>query len=446
MMNCKEFQNNLAELFDKIPDPALLKAMQEHISQCESCAQDYRQAKAMAEQLKPSVSFGFSGSGLKQNILNQIKTEETKMKTDKKFRIKKWQKRAIAVAASVLFIVAVVMFLNRSPLISTARAAESIMTKSINAMASLRSMFISMDVRSLPKEPFDLVGTKYSFIEYKFWKQFTGEKPWRIEKPGRIVVFDGKEQYLYVPDVGMAYTAPENVGFVEWMKIFLDPKTILENEIAFAKEHNAKYTIDKTEDETILTVHANALGDFHNNYLKNASVLESDNTRVYTFEKGTSLLKSFELFINDDGKSVKVIEIKNIAYNIPIEATTFSIRLPQGVKWQEMKEPAYIKAFTKITSKQAAKKFFTALSKKDFDAVKPVWDVLQITDSKKRQAIEDEFGGLELISLGEPFKSGLYPGEFVPYKIKMKSGEILESNLALRNDNPTKTWIVDGGI
>ncbi len=303
-----------------------------------------------------------------------------------------------------------------------------------------------MDVRSLPKEPFDLVGTEYGFIEYKFWKQFSGKKPWRIEKPGRIVVFDGEKQYLYIPNIGIAYTAPENIAFVDWMKIFLDPKTILENEIAFAKDHDAKYSIDKTEDETILTVHANALGDFHNNYLKNASVLESDNTRIYTFEKSTSLLKSFELFINDDGKSVKVIGIKNIAYNIPIEGSTFSIALPPGVKWQEMTEPGYIKTFTKITSKQAAKKFFTALSKEDFDAVKPVWDVLQVTDSKKREMIEDEFGGLKLISLGESFKSGLYPGEFVPYKIKLKSGEIRESNLALRNDNPTKTWTVDGGI
>ena len=445
-MNCEEFQNNLAVLFDKTPDPELVKAMLEHIGKCESCAADYRQAKAVTEQLKPSVSFSFSGTGLKQNILNQIKSEEIEMKTNKKFRIKKWQKRAMAVAASLVFIVAVVMVSNRNPLINTARAAENIMTKSINAMASLRSMFISMDVRSLPKEPFDLVGTKYGFIEYKFWKQFSGEKPWRIEKQGRTVVFDGEKQYLYIPDIGMAYTAPESVGFVEWMKIFLDPKTILENEIAFAKNHDAKYSIDKTEDETILTVQANALGDFHNNYLKNASVLESDNTRIYTFEKSTSLLKSFELFINDEGKSVKVIEIKNIAYNIPIEASTFSIKLPPGVKWQEMAEPGYTKAFTKVTSKQAAKKFFTALSKEDFDAVKPVWDVLQVTDSRKREMIEKEFGGLKLISLGEPFKSGLYPGEFVPYKIRLKSGEVLESNLALRNDNPTKTWIIDGGI
>jgi len=445
-MNCKEFKNNLAELFDKNPDPEIMHAMQEHINRCASCAQDYRQAKALTDSLKPSVSFDLSGSGMKQNIFKQIKTEEIEMKTDKKFRLKKWHKRALAVAAGIAFVVTVVMVSNRTPFISTARAAENIMNRSINAMASLRSMFITMNVRSLPKEPFDLIGAKYGFIEYKFWKQFTGEKPWRIEKPGRIVVFDGEKQYLYIPNLATAYTAPESTGFVVWMKTFLDPKTILENEIAFAKEHDAKYTIDKTDNETILTVHANALGDFHNNYLKNASILESDNTRIYTFENETSLLKSFELFINADGRSTKVIEIKNIAYNIPIAASVFSIGLPGDVQWQELKEPGYVRGFTKITSKQAAKKFFTALAKKDFDAVKPVWDALQVTDSKMLERIKDHFGGLELISVGEPFKSGLYPGEFVPYKIRLKSGDIKESNLALRNDNPAKTWIVDGGI
>ena len=41
-------------------------------------------------------------------------------------------------------------------------------------------------------------------------------------------------------------------------------------------------------------------------------------------------------------------------------------------------------------------------------------------------------GGIEIISIGEPFKSFGYRGRFVPYEIKLK--------------NPAKRWIVDGGI
>jgi outer membrane lipoprotein-sorting protein len=448
MMNCNEFNKRLTELFDKEPDTKLVSAMHEHMACCSSCAAEYNQTKQLLNKLKPDISLRLSDSGFKQKSNHKIKTEEIEMETIKKetFKIKKWHKQAMAIAASILFIVTMFMVSDRTPFVSTARAAESVMAKSISAMESLRSMYISMNVRSLKKENFDFIGTEYNFIEYKYWKQFSGNKPWRVEKPGRIVVFDGEKQFLYLPDISYAITASEQAGFVEWMKLFLEPKDILESELRFSEKHKAKYQVEKTDHEIVLTIKANALGDFHNNYMKNNSILESDNSRKYVFDKKTSLLKSFELFIHTNGQSYKVIEIQNIAYNIPIPATTFTIELPQGVKWQELSNPGYIKAFTKITSKQAAKKFFMALAKEDYEAIKPVWDALQITDPGIQEEIRSLYGGLELISLGKPFKSGLFPGEFVPYKIKLKSGEIKEYNLAIRNDNPTKTWEIDGGI
>lgn len=447
-MNCKEFKNNLTDLFDKQVDPNLLSEMKAHMNVCDSCLSEYNQFKNIIIGLKPANSEMPSNLGLKQRILTQIKTEDIEMETVKKekTKIKRWHKSLIAIAASVLFVAAVFMLTNRAPFVNTASAAENIILKSISAMESLRSMFITMDVRSLEDEPFDLVGTDYEFIEYKYWKQFSGDRPWRIEKPGREVVFDGEQQYLYMPHISYAIKGNEDVGFVEWMKIFLDVKNILKTEQEFAKNHDAKYEINKTEDEITLHVSANALGDFHNNFRKNTSVLESDNSRVYVFDSRTLLLKTFTLYINENGKSTKVIELKNIAYNIPIEASTFAIDLPKGVHWQASTEPGFVKAFTKITSKKAAQRFLDALSKEDFTTITPVWDALQISDQNKLEDIKENYGGLEVVSIGEAFKSGLYPGEFVPYTVKLISGEILKFNLALRNDNPTRTWIIDGGI
>ena len=63
------------------------------------------------------------------------------------------------------------------------------------------------------------------------------------------------------------------------------------------------------------------------------------------------------------------------------------------------------------------------------------------------QLTKDYLGGLQIIFIGEPFKSGLYPGWFVPYEIQLKDGTIKKHNLAVRNDgNPVKRYIVDGGI
>lgn len=447
-MNCNEFNKHLVDLFDSNPDQNLVKKMKEHMADCNTCSSNYLDAKATIATVKPSVLYTLPESGLKQSILNQVKTEEIDMKITEKqsFKFKTWHKRAIAVAASLVFILAVFMLSNRSPFISTAQAAENIIAKSINAMESLRSMFISMQVRSLENEPFDMLGTEYDFIEYKYWKQFSGVKPWRIEKPGRIAVFDGENQYLFLPKPSYAIFSSENLQLLDFLKLFLEPKSIMESELEFSNKHNADYKVEKTTDEIILTVKADALGDFHNNYRKNASILESDNSRIYYFDKQTSLLKSFELYINENGQSKKVIKIENIAYNIPIAASTFAIQLPQGVGWKEIDDPGYNKEFTKISSKQAAKQFFTALAKNDFESIVQVWSALQITDKDKIEKIKTYYGGLELMELGKPFKSGLYPGEFVPYTIKFQSGEIKEFNLALRNDNPTKTWVIDGGM
>lgn len=447
-MNCNEFKINLSELFDKSSESCRSAEMKQHMNHCASCMNEYLELAELSLILKPSISFSENKTGLKQKIFNQIEMEELKMKTirKEKFRFKTWQKQALAIAASLLFMVAVFMVSNRNPFINNAQAAENIMMKSITAMESLRSMFITMDVRSEENEPFEFIGTEYDFVEYKIWKQFSGEKPWRIEKPGRVVVFNGEKQFVFMPKLTYAVTAGESAGFVEWMKIFLSPKDILENELNFSKEHDAIYKIEETGSEIILTVNANALGDFHNNYLKNKSILESDNSRVYVFDKKTNLLKTFELYIDEYGKSVKAINLKNIAFNIPIDSGTFVIELPKGISWKELAEPGFIKAFTNITSKQAAKKFFTALANEDFESIEKVCSFLQIEDIDKLNSIKESLGGLELISLGEPFKSGLYPGEFVPYKIQLKSGETEEFNLALRNDNPTKTWVIDGGI
>lgn len=42
--------------------------------------------------------------------------------------------------------------------------------------------------------------------------------------------------------------------------------------------------------------------------------------------------------------------------------------------------------------------------------------------------------------------SGAYPGYFVPCRLLKRSGEEVEINLALRNDNPNQVWLVDGGL
>jgi hypothetical protein len=56
------------------------------------------------------------------------------------------------------------------------------------------------------------------------------------------------------------------------------------------------------------------------------------------------------------------------------------------------------------------------------------------------------YGGIQVISVGNAFRSGIYPGWFVPYEIRFPGGKTQKHNLAVRNDNPQKRFILDGGF
>ena len=77
----------------------------------------------------------------------------------------------------------------------------------------------------------------------------------------------------------------------------------------------------------------------------------------------------------------------------------------------------------------------------DWNEAAKFWPASQLSQWPK-----DKLSGLEIVTVGDPFKSGAYPGWFVPYKIKLKSGKMQEWNIAVRNDNPAKRYVVDDGI
>ena len=94
--------------------------------------------------------------------------------------------------------------------------------------------------------------------------------------------------------------------------------------------------------------------------------------------------------------------------------------------------------YKKMTPKEVAEALFTACAEENWDEFQKYWP-----DSDQ---MKDYLGGLEIISIGEPFQKDAYPGWFVPYEIKLKNGYVKKYNLALRNDNAAKRYMFDGGI
>jgi hypothetical protein len=442
-MNCNIFKDEIFTLFDEDVPRNKKEALLDHMENCADCKQEYENLQKLLADLKPTIKVNAS-SEFKAKIINQLKTEaimETK-KSSKTIKIRrpKWFKYA-AVAAIII------MALIISPLIKwnsvnssgEVNAANKIFDMSITAMQKLRSVYFNLNIRTLESDNFELIMTDGDFVKNEIWKSFSTPQKWKIAKPGREVLMDGKNQFLYIKD-GSAIKAGVNAGFIQWLKILLEPTLIMETEKSFAQNDKAKYTIEEKNNKTILTVKAKALGDFKNDYMLNKSILESNNTRIYTFDKTTNLLESMQIYIQKNNKNVLVVETKEIKYDMDIPAEIFAINLPENMSWSEEQPIENSKMLKGLTSEQVARMFFEVCENSDWDMAEKTFPNIISLKTK------DYYGGLKIIRLGKAFKSGTYGGVFVPYEVKLKSGEIRKWNLAVRNDNEEKVWQVDGGF
>ena len=140
------------------------------------------------------------------------------------------------------------------------------------------------------------------WLTITIWKSFEEPVKWRVDKGERVVVFDGKSQYLWLPQTETAIKADSKANFTEWFKILLEPEKILMKEQNVTKAKGSKVTMNEKNGELFMTITSKAQGNFINDYCKNKSVEESDNRREYTFDSKTKLLKGLKIFILEGKK------------------------------------------------------------------------------------------------------------------------------------------------
>ncbi len=111
---------------------------------------------------------------------------------------------------------------------------------------------------------------------------------------------------------------------------------------------------------------------------------------------------------------------------------------------------------TGATPEQAARTFLEDCSRNDWTEAGKYLN-LSPEFLKKNPTFFNTFtniyGGLEIVSLGKPFKGRViafggmeYPGVYVPYEIRLNDGTVKKWQLAIRCDNPEKCWYWDGGM
>ncbi len=351
-------------------------------------------------------------------------------------------------AAAAAIIIAIVLSTNFLDKSMPTASAEEVLAQATKAVANLRSVYIKAEIRTIPHDNFEMIGLDYDFVPNEMWKEFDGtpQGKWRIEKPGRVVVMDGESSLLLIRP-NHAAKGGITTGFVGWLKPLLDVDKVLDSEIKLAQKQGSELLLTTQQgldgkDKLLVSVEALAQGDFTNDWLRNKSISASDNLRIYTFDAETKLLETLEVYVHTGQEDVMVLQITDIEYNLDIDPALFSLELPENVIWYgQPKELADNEKYEQMGPRETAQAFFQACADENWDEFLKFWSASAVD-----QRIKGHLGGLEIISIGDPFKSGRYPGWFIPYEIKLRSGYIKKHNLAIRDDNPAQRYVVDGGI
>lgn len=388
------------------------------------------------EQLTPKGMF-HSSAALKDKIMKEAQ-KENPIFTRNSSKIKKIVWTAVsAVAALAVIVVA-------RPFVKQAYSMETNFIKASACFTEASTYVAEIDARTTPKENFAYVDATENFVRHKITVQPTTGR-WRLEKPGRVAMYDGKCTWLWHPQENYGYQWNTNAqGVIEDFAILADPFMMMELEKLYVR-NNPKAVCKKTIENGLVTlvIEAPANGDYENDYCRNTSLEDMDTYREYVFEKKTGRLLRLKIDAEIKGKTITVFEMKNIQYNVELDESIF--KTPTDINWKMLEEDfdvkdAVVKSFVGISPERAVEMAFAAM--KDWDTT--VLNVVMFQYSVNE--LKETYEGCQLIGHKKAFHSGRYAGVFVPCKIRYRDNTVVKKNIAIRNDNKQSVWLVDGGI
>lgn len=456
-MNCTEIRKKLVEYIEGLLLDSQKQQLEAHFKDCRQCQTELHQITSLGKRIASDAQ-NKQSADFENAVLNRIIREQNlRLKQADGFsrqhqiwrvimksRITKLAVAAVIVIAGVLS----VSILNKS--VPTASATTQVLQDAINAVSDVWSVHMKARMRTLPADNFSLIGLEYDFVPIEMWKRTdkNGQVQWRVEKPGRVLLMDGKSTLMLIrPNNGVLEKRPLPQGcFDSWSGRLLNVQDLLDSELQNAKNNPDREVLLRHEniegkDKLVLEVEITT-NTAKEDYLRNKFISESDHLKVYRFDGETKLLEGLQVYVHTDDKDVLIFEVTDIEYNKEFDNNIFVLNLPENMIWYG--QPQILpdnEKYVKMSPKEVATAFFDACAKEDWNEFLKFWPATAVDES-----IKSYLGGLEIISIGEPFKSGRYPGWFVPYEIRLKDGTVKKFNLAIRNDNPAKRWVVDGGI
>lgn len=422
-MNCNDFKEKVVDLFDKDIDMQAQAQLREHMANCHDC-------KAYYDELRKTF-----------NILQPLDTANIR-KTKITHRLWRY---AVAVA---IFLFGFVIGWNH--LFSTPAVADdaklTFLQQSIQSVQNVGSFQMEVYARTTQQENFATFDPTMPFvkIDIKLLRQ-NDFLFYRVEKAnGRTVVSDGRNQYMWIPNV-LYLKGSQESDFLEHFANLIFPERLLTIQKSAIKLSNENKMTQVESDSTIvLTVD----GVEKNSDLRQLfETGKMDDCRLIvenTFTKNDGLLRFVKLWVIKDGKKILLLYIDNIRYNVMLNKGEIT-RLPTA-EWTDITEQRAtssnrLKQLQNETPQQAAKRILNAIiADKDSQAAEALIYYKFILPQ-----LIHKLKGCK-VSAFETRKDSSYVGVYVFYTLTTPEGNREKRHIAIRNDNEQHIWIVDGGL
>lgn len=422
-MNCNEFKEKVADLFDKNIDMQTQAQLSEHMDNCPEC-------KAYYEELRETF--------------NLLQPQEPAIMTKTKNSHKLWH----YAAAAAIFVFGFVI--GWSHLFSTPAVAErtriTFLQQRILSVQNVGSFQMEVYARTSPQGNFAYFDPAMPFIKTDIQLLRQNDSLfYRVEKEnGRTIVSDGSNQYMWIPNA-LYLKGNRGANFLERFANLVFPERLLnmqKSAIVLSKEN--KVIQAETDTTVVLTIEGTEKNSdlqqlFETGKMDDCSVIIEN-----TFTKNDGLLRFVKLWIIKDGQRTMLLHIDNIRYNVILNKAGI-VSLPDAewtdVAKQESLSSGRLEQLQNESAEQAAKRILEAIikgnEKQASEALVYYKSVFNDLSMKLKDCKASDF---------QVRKESSYVGVYVFYTLTSPNGKQEKRHVALRNDNQQHIWILDGGL
>jgi len=257
-----------------------------------------------------------------------------------------------------------------------------------------------------------------------------GRARFRMEKPDRILTFDGRQGVLYMKrgNEALRWEGPSPIASAywpaNWIRELRDRPGQNVDQVLYEEKEGIARLVYREHGVDTSPLPKAFLGDF-------------DRETELRWTLDTHLLTGVKIWIDTAGERRLYSELLSIDYLPEADPESFRIDLPADVRFVEVRKGTPEE--NALGPAEVARGLFEAAQRKDRSFLELYCPSPAVVDWALAQP------PFEILYVGEPFRSGRYVGVFVPYRIRIE-GKVKEWQVALRNDNPERRWVFDGGI